>query len=169
MLTGETVDAAEGTSAGTNTSMGTVLAGISSGMPLPGRCCPPAASIYKHVSTHWQYRTLQHHTAQLYHGATSHPPICPHAAAWFPLTNGFLSGLIVASILRAVDYLNARPDVDPDRICIMSGQNLFFEVRAVQHGVRCCNTLDRVATCCTVLQHVPAATCAKTAKPTHYR
>ena len=59
----------------------------------------------------------------------------------------------MASILRAVDYLNARPDVDPDRICIMSGQNLFFEVRAVQHGVRvlqhagpCCNMLYSAAT-----------------------
>jgi hypothetical protein len=41
------------------------------------------------------------------------------------------AGLIVASILRAVDYLNARPDVDPDRICVMSGQNLFFEVRPI--------------------------------------
>jgi hypothetical protein len=48
MLTGETTDAAEGTSAGTNTSMGTVLAGISSGMPLPG-----ATAIASGIALHY--------------------------------------------------------------------------------------------------------------------
>ena len=66
-------------------------------------------------------------------GHSVHPVAAtwPRQRAYAALDVLFQAGLIVASILRAVDYLNARPDVDPDRICVMSGQNLFFEVRPI--------------------------------------
>ena len=130
MLTGETTDAAEGTSAGTNTSMGTVLAGISSGMPLPGRChsdckrhCPAYSPLKQSQPSEPPEATLS--TRSLLLGLDN-----AHAALDV-LVVRWQAGLIVASILRAVDYLNARPDVDPDRICVMSGTNLFFEVRPI--------------------------------------